>query len=255
MSKILKRPMFRKGGQVMEGVMKLASGGRAKYQEAGRVTMRDLMKDDPYLQEVYDIASAGYGRDIQQERSDVLANLLIRGGLGLVSGEGAGKGTLGAIATAFKGPTEQALAEMSALKQDPAAMLTAKTAIEQKGAERLQRLKNQQEKTEQLYKHLIKFYNIKDENYQLVHCESYNDKFTLNINQDLDCIYVEKDSDIFKNIFLYTKVIENAKEIHCINSSFIHLVDRIAVDKPLFYHKIRHSNLFLSDKWKIVNYS
>jgi len=145
MSKILKRPMFRKGGQVMEGVMKLASGGRAKYQKAGRVTMQDLMKDDPYLQEVYDIASAGYGRDIQQERSDVLANLLIRGGLGLVSGEGAGKGTLGAIATAFRGPTEQALAEMSKLKQDPAAMLTAKTALEQKGAERLQRLKNQQE--------------------------------------------------------------------------------------------------------------
>ena len=116
-------------------------------------------------------------------------------------------------------------------------------------------LKDHQEKTEQLYKHLIEFYNIKDENYQLVHCESYNDKFTLNINEDLDCIYVEKDSDIFKNIFLYTKVIENAKEIHCINSSFIHLVDRIVMDKPLFYHKIRHSNLFLSDKWKVVNYS
>ena len=143
MSKILKRPMFRKGGQVMEGVMSLASGGRAKYQDAGRVTMQDLIKDDPFLKEVYQTAQAGYGRDIQQERSDVLANLLIRGGLGLVSGEGAGKGTLGAIATAFRGPTEQALAEMSKLKQDPAAMLTAKTAIEQKGAERLARIQNE----------------------------------------------------------------------------------------------------------------
>jgi hypothetical protein len=84
------------------------------------------------------------GRDIQQERSDVLANLLIRGGLGLVAGEGAGKGTLGAIATAFQKPTEQALTEMSALKQDPAAMLTAQTAIKQKGEERLQRIKNQE---------------------------------------------------------------------------------------------------------------
>ena len=115
-------------------------------------------------------------------------------------------------------------------------------------------LKNHQEKAEELYKHLIKFYNITDEKYQLVHSESYNNKFTLNINQDLDSIYVEKDSDIFKNIFFYTKVIENAKEIHCINSSFIHLVDRIAEDKPLFYHKIRHSNFFLSDKWQVVNY-
>ena len=102
MSRILRRPMFRKGGQVMDGVMSLASGGRAKYQKAGRVTMQDLIKDDPYLKEVYETAQAGFGRDIQQERSDVLANLLIRGGLGLVAGEGAGKGTLGAIATAFQ---------------------------------------------------------------------------------------------------------------------------------------------------------
>ena len=143
MSKILKRPMFRKGGQVMNGVMSLASGGRAKYQEGDRVTMQDLIKDDPFLKDVYETAQAGYGRDVQQERSDVLANLLIRGGLGLVSGEGAGKGTLGAIATAFKKPTEQALGEMAALKQDPAAMLTAKTAIEQKGAERLARIQNE----------------------------------------------------------------------------------------------------------------
>jgi hypothetical protein len=144
MSRILRRPMFRKGGQVMDGVMSLASGGRAKYQKAGRVTMQDLIKDDPYLKEIYETAQAGYGRDIQQERSDVLANLLIRGGLGLVAGEGAGKGTLGAIATAFQKPTEQALTEMSALKQDPAKMLVAKTAIEQKGQERLQRIKNQE---------------------------------------------------------------------------------------------------------------
>ena len=145
MSRILRRPMFRKGGQVMDGVMSLASGGRAKYQEAGRVSIEDLTRDDPYLKEIYDIAQAGYGRDIQQERSDVLANLLIRGGLGLVAGEGAGKGTLGAIATAFQKPTEQALTEMSALKQDPAKMLVAQTAIKQIGEERLQRIKNQQE--------------------------------------------------------------------------------------------------------------
>jgi hypothetical protein len=146
MSRILRRPMFRKGGQVMDGVMSLASGGRAKYEKAGRVTMQDLIKDDPYLKEVYETAQAGYGRDIQQERSDVLANLLIRGGLGLVAGEGAGKGTLGAIATAFQKPTEQALTEMSALKQDPAAMLTAQTAIKQKGEERLKLLELQNQK-------------------------------------------------------------------------------------------------------------
>ena len=133
--------MFRKGGSAMDGVMSLASP-RQNYQAAGPVkTFEDLVKDDEYLKEIYGIAQAGFGRDIQQERSDVLANLLIRGGLGLVSGEGAGKGTLGAIATAFKKPTEQALTEMAALKQDPAKMLIAKTAIEQKGAERLAEIK------------------------------------------------------------------------------------------------------------------
>ena len=142
MSKILKRPMFRKGGKVEEGVMSLAAP-RKNYQEGGK-SFEDLLAGDDYLKEVYDIAQAGYGRDVEQERRDILSNLLIRGGLGLVSGEGAGKGTLGSIATAFRGPTEQALVEMKGLRQDPAKMLTAKTAIAQKGAERLQMLKNQE---------------------------------------------------------------------------------------------------------------
>ena len=142
MSKILKRPMFRKGGKAEEGVMSLAAP-RKNYQEGGK-SFEDLLAGDDYLKEVYDIEQAGYGKDVEQERRDILSNLLIRGGLGLVSGEGAGKGTLGSIATAFRGPTEQALVEMKGLRQDPAKMLTAKTAIAQKGAERLQMLKNQE---------------------------------------------------------------------------------------------------------------
>jgi hypothetical protein len=145
MSKILKRPMFRKGGQVEEGVMSLAAP-RNNYQEGGAADFEKLIADDPYLQETYEMAKAGFGRDVARERKDVLANLLIRGGLGLVSGEGAGKGTLGAIATAFRKPTEQALTEMKGLRQDPAKMLTAKTAIAQKGAERLKLLDLQNKK-------------------------------------------------------------------------------------------------------------
>ena len=143
MSRILKRPMFRKGGPAMEGIMKLASGGRAKYAEAGKVSIQDLLAQDPFGKEVYDLAKAAYGRDVQQERSDVLANLLIRGGLGLVSGKGATGNTLRDIAGAFQAPTETALKEMAALKQDPAAMLAAKAVIEQRGAERLKRIENE----------------------------------------------------------------------------------------------------------------
>jgi len=147
MSRILKRPMFRKGGSVEGGVMSLATGGRAKYAEAGAVkTLDDMIKDDPYLEEVYGLAKAGFGRDVQQERSDVLANLLIRGGLAAVSGKGATGNTLRDLASAFQAPTDVALKEMAALKQDPAKMLTAKTAIEQKGAERLKQIELQGKK-------------------------------------------------------------------------------------------------------------
>ena len=146
MSKLLRRPMFRKGGQVMDGVMSLAEP-RQKYQEAGPVkTLDEMIKDDPYLQKVYGLAKAGYGRDIQQEKSDVLANLLIRGGLAAVSGKGATGSTLRDLASAFQAPTDVALKEMAALKQDPAKMLVAKAAIEQKGAERLKLLDLQNKK-------------------------------------------------------------------------------------------------------------
>jgi hypothetical protein len=140
MSKIFKRPMFRKGGQVMNGVMSLAAP-RKQYQ-AGTPDpfIEKLGGEGSFGQEVYDLAKEAYGRDIKQERSDILSNLLIRGGLGLVSGEGAGKGTLGAVATAFQKPTEQALSKLEELKTDPAKILAAKTAIGQKSAERLKLL-------------------------------------------------------------------------------------------------------------------
>jgi len=124
----------------MDGVMSLAAP-RKQYQ-AGTPDpfIEKLGGEGSFGQEVYDLAKEAYGRDIKQERSDILSNLLIRGGLGLVSGEGAGKGTLGAVATAFQKPTEQALSKLEELKTDPAKILAAKTAIGQKSAERLKRL-------------------------------------------------------------------------------------------------------------------
>lgn len=55
------------------------------------------------------------------------------------------------------------------------------------------------------------------------------------INKNLQVIRIEKKYD--KSIFDYIGLIQNAKEIHCINSSFIHLVDSYDLDMPLFYHK------------------
>jgi len=117
MSKVFKRPMFRKGGAVSEGIMSMANP-RTNYQAGG--ISEELKQKYPELgagyQKFYDLYSDVAQQDMGQAKSDILSNLLIRGGLGLVSGEGAGKGTLGALATAFRGPTEQAMGELQKLK-------------------------------------------------------------------------------------------------------------------------------------------
>jgi hypothetical protein len=69
--------------------------------------------------------------------------MLISGGLNLVSGEGAGKGTLGAIAQSFKKPAEQFLATRPGEEQFQRQLrvAAAQGAISQEEAERLARLK------------------------------------------------------------------------------------------------------------------
>ena len=99
MSRILKRPMFRKGGEVMSGIM-TGIKPRQNYDNG------DLVR-------AAEEEAAAYKKFAGPTGSDALANLLIQGGLGLVSGEGAGKGTLGSIATAFQKPTAAALDQAS----------------------------------------------------------------------------------------------------------------------------------------------
>ena len=89
MSRILKRPMFRKGGSVDEGIITV---GRKNYEDAGRVK-QDYERRLGILTE-----AAGKGSSPKQD----LYDMLIQGGLNLVSGTGAGKGTLGSIAESFK---------------------------------------------------------------------------------------------------------------------------------------------------------
>ena len=104
----------------MDGVMSLAAP-RGNYFNGGDTGISpELLQKYPEIGADYEKFYELYGdvaqQDMGQAKSDILSNLLIRGGLGLVSGEGAGRGTLGEIATAFRGPTEQALGEMQTLK-------------------------------------------------------------------------------------------------------------------------------------------
>ena len=93
MSRILKRPMFRMGGSTNEGIISMAAP-RKNYQQGSEYRQK---RDEllPLYQEAY-----GTGPDIKSD----LGDLLISGGLNLLSGKGAGKGTLGALAESYKDP-------------------------------------------------------------------------------------------------------------------------------------------------------
>jgi len=104
-----------------------------------------------------------------------------------------------------------------------------------------------------LKNHLININNVNPNDYVLVHRDASNNTYELNIEGG-NLIYIDKETDIYNNIFLYSKLIKDASEIHCINSSFVHLVDRIETSGKLIYHDVRGSIIKLKKKWKIINY-
>ncbi len=65
------------------------------------------------------------------------------------------------------------------------------------------------------------------------------------------------------NMLSYMKLIENAKEIHCVNSSFFCLVDSVCMNikSKLFYHDIRMNNIIQincwttgGNRWTVIDY-
>ena len=137
MSRILKRPMFRIGGQANEeGIISMATP-RKNYQ-AGGYDMEAIEK----VKRAYRNA-AGPGPNTR----DSLNDLLISGGLNLLSGRGAGKGTLGAVAESFKDPyaafAKSTAGEDAFKRQLDIAAVTQ--GITSQDAERLARIKVKQE--------------------------------------------------------------------------------------------------------------
>ena len=117
--RVFRRPMFRRGGSTGQGIM-TGLEDRRRYNEG---TTRE------------EVLAKRYQKIMGQPD---INQLLIQGGLGLVSGQGAtGQGTLADVASAFKGPTDQffqqAMANRAAAK---------KMAIQQAGQEELYSMKN-----------------------------------------------------------------------------------------------------------------
>ena len=123
MSITLKRPMFRKGGEVEEGIMELATP-RKNYAEDGVVRQTE----DEIIKEAFDIANLSPGARALAEASmklgqrgrisnrDLLTNVLIQGGLRGMSTAGKGS-TLANLASAFEAPVGQALKQRAFGKQ------------------------------------------------------------------------------------------------------------------------------------------
>lgn len=119
-------------------------------------------------------------------------------------------------------------------------------------------LQRDENKETELFNYLKDYYNIKKE-FQLVHNQSSFGKVELRTNKNLPSIYIDKDTDIFKNIFYYLKVIELASEIHCLDSSFLHLVERVQTKANLYFHNIKKegqkgAQVYLTKNWKEIKY-
>lgn len=89
--------------------------------------------------------------------------------------------------------------------------------------------------------------------YCLVSNSSSVGEFALNINTYLNIIKVER---LTESLLDWIVIIMNAKEIHAIDSSFIHLADSlILTGKALFYHEVnRGSKFYLKNNWTRINY-
>ena len=114
------------------------------------------------------------------------------------------------------------------------------------------------EKEDALYQHLVEHFGIKDK-FALIHSESSQGNADIKIGDEFDKIFIRKDMDIFNNIFYYSKLIELAEEIHCIDSSFLHLVDRSMTTDNLYFHNLKNTfttgaNLKLLKNWNVIEY-
>ena len=72
------------------------------------------------------------------------------------------------------------------------------------------------------------------------------------LNQELR----EVQNDIGENAFHFLRVLEEAQEIHCMESSFKSLIDLYAQTDKLFYHDFRNHPLgnYTNKKWKVIRY-
>jgi hypothetical protein len=98
---------------------------------------------------------------------------------------------------------------------------------------------------------------VPNEDYILIHDSTRIKKYDLNIESNYHHMYVV--DGLTDNMLCYLNAIYGAKEIHCVNSSFFHLVDSISdINGKLYYYDVRNTDAtrFNMDelKWNKVKY-
>ena len=99
MARILNRPLFRRGGSTNQGIMQ---GLVDRQGYAQGPSWDEVMAKNPNIEEAYQ-AFGG----IEAPRDTSMSEMLIGGGLNLVSGAGAGEGLMANVAKSYKGPSEE----------------------------------------------------------------------------------------------------------------------------------------------------
>jgi hypothetical protein len=82
-------------------------------------------------------------------------------------------------------------------------------------------------------KTIYDYYNINSE-YVFLHDDS---RFVINDKYKKDVNYISPKIGLTTNIFDYLTLIENSQEIHCIESSFLFLIDSMIKGKKVFIHR------------------
>ena len=125
MANILNRPLFRRGASTNEGIMH------------GLVDRRGYAVGDRILE------AKEWLSKIPQPRDTSLSEMLVGGGLNLMSGQGAGSGLMANIGQSFKGPSETYFKRAGERRgyQSDLDMAATKMGLEQDWAERLAKAK------------------------------------------------------------------------------------------------------------------
>tara|TARA_R110001583_G_scaffold88807_3_gene229918 strand:+ start:199 stop:906 length:708 start_codon:yes stop_codon:yes gene_type:complete len=80
--------------------------------------------------------------------------------------------------------------------------------------------------------------------------------FTVDRSHFLDKNLLVLENDVNENIFHFIKLIEEAEEVHCMESSMKSLIDLYAKTENIFYHDFRNQPLgrLTNKKWNIIKY-